>query len=170
MDTVYFWKPESPNGYLSNWYESQFYLPNDSNKYSAKLRVSDEYYFRTSEHAMMWRKALLMGDHTTANTILKTINPAIVKKLGRQVKPWNEHLWNTQREQIMYECCLAKFTQNKELKKELLATGEAMLVEASPYDSIWGIGITEREARSGVQSKGLNLLGKALMKVRGDIQ
>ena len=100
--------------------------------------------------------------------ILKTTNPKEVKALGRDVKPWKEDLWKKHRLNIMTNICLAKFKANPALTEQLLATGNKIIVEASPYDNIWGIGM--RDSDDGVENpknwQGLNLLGEALMNVR----
>lgn len=59
-----------------------------------------------------------------------------------------------------------KFAQNENLRKWLIDTYDRQLVEALPYDRIWGIGISVRDAEMGKEWKGHNLLGKALMEVR----
>jgi len=121
---------------------------------------------------MMYRKALLMGDATSAQQILTATTPSQVRKLGQSVKPWDENLWLKNRLEIMYTGCFAKFSQNPPLKEKLLATGNTILVEASPPDRIWGIGLAEDhpDATSIDKWQGLNLLGQVLMKVREDIK
>jgi ribA/ribD-fused uncharacterized protein len=138
-----------------------------SNWYPAKFRM-DGHTFANSEQAMMYEKAKLMGDESSIAKILKTTDPKKVKKLGREVKPWKEDLWKKHRLEIMTRVCLAKFKSNPTLTEKLKATGDKILVEASPYDDIWGIGM--RDSDAGVENpkkwKGLNLLGQALMNVR----
>ena len=124
--------------------------------------------FNCTEQLMMYRKAMLFGDTETAQAILAEPSPRAQKALGRKVRGFEEALWCAHREHIMFDGCYAKFSQNPALKAELLATGERVLVEASPDDRIWGIGLHETDARAHdpAQWQGLNLLGKALMQVR----
>ena len=147
---IFFW-----GSVFSNWYPVTFEY--------------DHHSFANSEQAMMYEKAKLMGDTYSLNKILRTKNPKIVKQLGREVKPWDESLWVRNRERIMVEICYAKFSSDPFLKKTILDTGSKILVEASPYDTIWGIGMGSWE--KGIDNpsnwKGLNLLGKSLMTVRG---
>jgi ribA/ribD-fused uncharacterized protein len=155
---VMFWKPEEAEGYLGNWFESPF--------------EAGGVAFNCNEQYMMYHKALLMGDEATAQRMLAEKNPKNHKKLGQSVKPWNEELWLENRARIMYEGCQAKFSQNEELCQRLLATGDAVLVEASPLDKIWGIGLkaSDPNARKQASWKGLNLLGRVLMQVRSDLR
>lgn len=123
--------------------------------------------FRNSEQAMMYYKAKLMGDTTSMVKILNTPDPYAVKKLGREIKPWDDHKWNSDKLNVMVDILVHKFS-SEALKEALLSTGELELVEASPYDKIWGIGM--REDDDGVENKknwkGQNLLGIALMNAR----
>jgi ribA/ribD-fused uncharacterized protein len=92
---------------------------------------------------------------------------AYVKALGRKVKNFKEDVWVRHRERIVLEGTVHKFRQNKELREKLFNTGETMIVEASPFDKIWGIGCSEANAISRTGDKwGLNLLGKALVEAR----
>lgn len=158
-DYLFFWghSKNSLYGFLSNWYDSPF--------------EKDDVKYQTSEHYMMYQKALLMGDQTTAQLILGASTPKRVKMLGRKVSPWNEKLWINNREKIMYDGCLAKFKYHPTLQKKLKATHPKKLVEASPYDHIWGIGMkaTDKGVQDPKNWKGLNLLGKTLDKVRDSL-
>lgn len=93
---------------------------------------------------------------------------AKIKAAGRRVSGYNETTWLRNRERIVEEGNIAKFSQNEDLKTKLLNTGDTILVEASKYDKIWGIGLTEDDPRAWNENtwNGLNLLGKALTKVR----
>lgn len=153
--------------YVFFWETADIY----SNWYPARFRF-EGHTFTNSEQAMMYEKAKLMGDTASMGKILKTTNPKKVKQLGREIKPWNEKLWEKNRLPIMTKICLVKFRANPVLKQELLNTGDKIIVEASPYDIIWGIGM--RDDDDGVENpkkwKGLNLLGKALMAVREQLK
>ena len=120
----------------------------------------------------MYQKAVLFNDIKAAKRIMESDNPKTTKKLGRTVRGFNSEIWEQNREKIMFDGVLLKFLQNEDLKQKLLATGDAVLVEASPYDRIWGIGMkkTDAEKISPENWKGLNLLGKVLMKVREEIK
>lgn len=118
----------------------------------------------------MWRKALLFDDAEVANEILEAKNPAQVKKLGRAVRDFTDETWNEHRYRIVLQANWLKFTQNEALKQRLLATGDKILVEASPFDRIWGIGRSAATAMQYRDSWGLNLLGKALVEVRSRLR
>jgi hypothetical protein len=156
-DFVFFWKPEEENACFGNWFPLAFSV--------------DGIHFHTSEHYVMYHKALLMGDEEIARAVLEDPDPHSAKKWGQRVKPWSQDIWNRERCRIMYEACFAKF-QAEDMRQRLLNTGDAVLVEASPYDKIWGIGLlkTDKNARNPQRWKGLNLLGKVLMKIRQDVR
>ncbi|MCB1049093.1 MAG: NADAR family protein [Acidobacteria bacterium] len=124
--------------------------------------------YPTAEHYMMAKKARLFADEQIRPAILAADHPGEAKKLGRQVQGFDESIWAAARWSIVVAANRAKFGQNPEMKAFLLATGERVLVEASPYDRIWGIGLGERDpsAANPTTWKGLNLLGFALMEVR----
>jgi len=90
---------------------------------------------------MMYRKALLFGDTHYAQQILDATTPLQAKRLGRQVGNFDPQVWNQHKTNIVYENNYAKFTQNPHLLTQLLATGNKTLVEASPRDTIWGVGM-----------------------------
>ena len=117
----------------------------------------------------MWLKALLMGDLTRANLIAAEISPAICKRYGRQVKPFNETKWLEYRDAIAAYVLKLKF-EDPELKKWLLETEDEILAEAAPRDKIWGIGISIRDAINGKEWNGQNILGNTLMNVRKHIK
>ena len=120
---------------------------------------------------MMACKAALFSDTATLELILEenakpNTDPKHIKALGRRVSPFDEKTWVEHREEIVYHGNLYKFGQDEGLKKTLLETGDLILVEASPYDRVWGIGFKEDRAMREKERWGLNLLGKALMRVR----
>lgn len=116
----------------------------------------------------MYQKAILFNDQEVANRIALEPAPKKQKALGRKVKGFDNRIWNEKREQIVEDGNLWKFTKSKEgdLKKLLLETGDRLLVEASPYDRIWGVGYSAANAEANQSRWGENLLGKALMRVR----
>lgn len=120
---------------------------------------------------MMARKAELFGDLSARQRILAARTPAEAKKLGRDVAGFSEEVWLQHRFDIVVSASVGKFSQNSDLKKFLLDTGGRVLVEASPVDRIWGIGLAENDpaAQDPGQWQGLNLLGFALMSARDQL-
>ena len=111
-------------------------------------------------------KAFIMNDLTTMEKIMHADKPYQCKKLGRQVKNWNQEVWDQHTCDIMYDALYYKFSQNDDILQKLLSTGNSILAEASLRDRIWGIGLNITDAQSGKNWRGQNLLGKTLMRVR----
>ncbi|CAG8517974.1 2567_t:CDS:2 [Acaulospora colombiana] len=139
--------------------------------------------FMTAEHFMMFHKAMLFAhthstDHkikstneAVAHRLLTTTNPKIVKDMGRQVKGFSDGVWHRHRDDIVLAGNILKFRQNPGLGTKLLETGQKKIVEASPMDKIWGIGLDAKRASESLKSDGekrwgLNLLGLALEQTR----
>jgi ribA/ribD-fused uncharacterized protein len=124
--------------------------------------------YPTAEHWMMAAKARLFGDEQTASQILQAGSPKQAKQLGRQVKGFNEAVWDRDKRAIVEEGSFQKFRQNKALGEFLLSTRDLVLVEASPVDRVWGIGLAadDEKAANPLQWRGENLLGFALMQAR----
>ncbi|MCP2165644.1 NADAR family protein [Goodfellowiella coeruleoviolacea] len=124
--------------------------------------------YPSAEHHMMAAKAELFGDTETAARIRRAAHPGEAKALGRQVRGFVEQRWVDRRFEIVVAGNLAKFGQHAELRAFLLGTGDRVLVEASPLDRIWGIGLAAGDERAGEPEawQGQNLLGFALMEVR----
>ena len=139
--------------------------------YPAAFEVGGQRY-ATAEHFMMAEKARLFGDEATRAAMLAARKPGEVKALGRQVQGFDEAKWQAARYNIVVRGNLAKFSQNEALRSFLLNTGERVLVEASPVDPIWGIGLAANDplAEQPAQWRGLNLLGFALMDVRRSLR
>lgn len=135
--------------------------------FSAKFEI-EAIQYRNTEQYMMAQKAKLFGDEEIFQKILQATHPKEMKALGRLVKNYREDLWQQHRFEIVLQGNLAKFSQNPDLKQFLLNTSTRVIVEASPYDKIWGIGLAadDENAEKPLQWKGLNLLGFALMEVR----
>ena len=116
----------------------------------------------------MHQKALLFDNTEIAQKIMETEDPSAHKALGREITGFIEEIWNQHKYQFVLEANLAKFSQNEPLKEFILSTGSKILVEASPFDKIWGIGMSASDENITNPSlwKGQNLLGIALMEVR----
>ena len=142
---------------LSQWYPAPF--------------VVADVHDATAEHYMMAEKARLFEDEDIRQRIIAESSPRNVKALGRMLSGFDEAIWQQHRQDIVYRGNRAKFSQHTELKKFLLATGNQVLVEASPVDHIWGIGMAENDPDCchPLLWRGLNLLGFTLMKVRADL-
>lgn len=121
---------------------------------------------------MMYAKAMLFDDLETAQKILDSKSPVDQKAFGRAVRNYVEEVWVANRIEIMVLGLYAKFSQNEHLKKALLDTGDTEIAEASPVDSIWGIGLAEDDPRAQDKAtwKGQNLLGIVLMRVRDELR
>lgn len=130
--------------------------------------VDEEHSYPTAEHYMMAGKAKTFKDESIFAKILETPSPQDVKSLGRKVKNFNPATWEQVKYEIVKQGNYLKFSQHESLKRFLLQTGSKIIVEASPYDAIWGIGLAESdEAAKSVHTwQGQNLLGFALMEVR----
>lgn len=148
---AFFW-----NGPFSQWHPAKF--------------VVDGKEYNCAEQYMMAEKARLFGDVATEKLIMNASTPREQKALGRKVKNFNVGVWEKVAKDIVYKGNHAKFTQNRKLKEELLAT-VGTLVEASPYDTIWGIGLREDDPKALSRDtwRGTNWLGEVLTKLRKDL-
>jgi ribA/ribD-fused uncharacterized protein len=142
---------------LSQWWPAAFSLGGVS--------------YASAEHFMMAEKARLFDDATTRDAVLAASKPGAAKALGRTVAGFDGRRWMEHRFDIVVRASLAKFGQNADLRGYLLETGNKVLVEASPVDRVWGIGLAADDARAQVPAewKGLNLLGFALMRARATL-
>jgi hypothetical protein len=120
---------------------------------------------------MMYQKAIMFDDLDTADKILQSTEPKEQKALGREVKNFDAKAWDMEARDIVYVGNFNKFIQNEQLLKKLMATGHRTLVEASPYDKIWGIGFDEAAAKRTPKSewKGTIWLGLELTRLRNNI-
>ena len=154
-DFTFFWQGGSP---FSQWHRSDF--------------VVDGFQYTCAEQYMMHRKALLFEDKEIAQQIMQAgYNPKEHKALGRKVKNFDPGMWEAQARVVVYNGNKAKFTQNPKLKEQLEATKGTLLVEASPYDKIWGIGLEKTDPRAHDRStwNGKNWLGQVLTQLRYDL-
>jgi ribA/ribD-fused uncharacterized protein len=151
----FFWETESP---FSQWHKCSF--------------KAFGIEFSTAEQYIMFQKALLFNDYGFADKILDTTNQRKQKELGSQVAKFDEKIWNNNCRRIAYEANKHKFMQNDSLLKYLLGTDNKLLVEASPDDFIWGIGLKKEDklAQNANTWKGKNWLGYILTLLKDDIK
>lgn len=150
-EMVLFWESDE---IPSQWYPSNF--------------IVDGIEYNCAEQYMMAEKARLFEDEETLDEIMDTDSPREQKRLGRIVKGFDEEAWNKVAVDIVTKGNFAKFSQNLEMKEWLLSTQDKILVEASPYDRVWGVGLRENDSRilDREQWNGTNWLGEALSNVR----
>lgn len=155
---VCFHNPDEENGFLSNWYLSNF--------------IVNDVEFTSIEQYMMYYKAICFSDMIIAAEIMMTNDVAIIKSLGRAVSRYDDNVWSEVREKIVFNGLMAKFSQNCHLKQQLLNTGDCILVECAVNDKIWGIGLSMKDPNRFDIAKwrGQNLLGYTLMKVREELK
>ena len=161
---LFFWGHQpSKDGTITKTCFSQWWL---------SAFIVDKVTYKTAEHWMMAKKAELFNDNEVLDKIIKANSPAEAKKLGRQVKNYDDAIWLENRFEIVKEGNYHKFSQNPDLKAFLLNTDERVIVEASPVDPIWGIGMAgdHKDVLNPEKWKGLNLLGFALMEVRDELK
>jgi len=142
------------SSYPSQWYIIPFTI--------------EGFTYNCCEQYMMSEKAKFFNDMETNDLIMNAFEPKDQKKLGREVKNFNEVEWNKVADEIVFKANLAKFSQNPDLKKKLLETGTKIFVECSPYDKIWGNGLNITDTLNTHPDNwlGTNRLGKAIMRVR----
>ncbi|AZB24090.1 MULTISPECIES: NADAR family protein [Chryseobacterium] len=159
---LFFWghtvKDEITKSCFSQWFTGKF--------------EENGIVYKTAEHYMMAGKARLFNDAEILEKILQASTPNQVKALGRKVKNFDPNVWNEHKYEIVKQGNLLKFSQNNKYKDFLLSTGDKILVEASPYDTVWGIGMLETDPRAEnpLLWNGENLLGFALMEVRDELR
>ncbi len=143
---------------LSQWWPSPFTV--------------GEITYASAEHWMMAGKARLFGDAEAAERAVAASSPAAAKKVGRLVRGFDEDVWVRERYALVVAGSVHKFGQDPALRAYLAGTGERVLVEASPLDRIWGIGLGRDDPRTADPAawRGLNLLGFALMEARARLR
>jgi len=160
LDFLFFWgHTNSSNGEVgkfcfSQWFELPF--------------VVDSVTYRTAEHWMMANKALLFNDFETYNKIINSRSPQEAKELGRLILGFDDQIWSANRFDIVVKGNIHKFNQHPKFAAYLINTKDRVLVEASPVDKIWGIGLAKdaEQIDNPYFWNGENLLGFALMEVR----
>lgn len=163
IEYTFFWghRP-SANGItkscLSQWWKSDF--------------SEGIYNYCCMEQYMMSQKALLFGDKEIFEQIMACDDPKTIKSFGRKIHNFDEKIWDKAKYSIVLNGNYLKFTQNRKLMTFLLSTGDKILVEASPYDRIWGIHMSadDKRAKNPNEWQGENLLGFALTEVREEIK
>ncbi len=154
-----FWGHTGPQGQVGPYVLSQWY--------PAPFDVEGVRY-ATAEHWMMAEKARIFGDHAARDRVVASAHPAEAKAIGREVRGFDDALWASHRFDVVVSGSVAKFGQHPDLRAYLLATGDKVLVEASPRDTVWGVGLGKDNP--AVQDprtwRGANLLGFALMAAR----
>lgn len=151
---TFFYRTQSP---FSQWHPASF--------------IVDGIRFNCTEQYMMYRKALLFQDQEAGRRILQAQQPREQKELGRQVRNFDKKRWEEHCKSFVYDGNKAKFTQNAQLLSKLLETRGTTLVEASPTDRIWGVGLLEDDPRIRNRRtwRGTNWLGEILTQLREDI-
>jgi ribA/ribD-fused uncharacterized protein len=151
---TFFWHKKSP---FSQWYPSPFTVGGNT--------------YNCAEQYMMHQKALLFGDAEVAAQIMATPDPETQQALGRKVAHFVPKVWERECRKIVHDGNIAKFSQNEHLKQQLFATAGTTLVEASPSDKIWGVGLEESDPRIHDRSQwpGENRLGQVITQVRDEL-
>lgn len=142
----FFW-----SGIFSNWHPSEF--------------IIDGITFNSGEQWMMYQKAKIFNDAISMDKILNETNPKIQKQLGRNVENFDPNIWDDVRYDLVKIGLREKFLQNEDMLKYLLEYEGYQIVEASPYDRIWGIGFLDKDAIANINDWGENLLGKILTEL-----
>ncbi|MGX1810403.1 NADAR family protein [Nocardia sp. NPDC055321] len=157
---LFFWgHTRTPGHSVGKWVLSQWW--------PVEFTVDGQRY-GSAEHFMMGEKARLFGDEEMRARVLASETPADAKRIGRAVRGFDQDAWVAHRYDIVLRGSIAKFGQHPELRDFLLATGDKVLVEAAPRDTIWGIGLGAEnpDAARPERWRGENLLGFALMDAR----
>lgn len=152
---LFFWSDDSC---FSQWYPSTF--------------IIDNVEYNCVEQYMMAEKALMFGDKSTFIEIMKTDDPRKQKTLGKKVRNFDDNTWLFNSRSVVYRGNYNKFSQNNFLKEKLLNTGDLKIVEASPHNTIWGIGLSYDSDLCLDENnwRGTNWLGEVLMSVRHDLR
>lgn len=155
-----FWKPYGKGmgpHVFCQWYNCKF--------------TDNEHTYNCTEQYMMFKKAELFGDLITGEKILNETDPDKMRKLGREIKNFNDNVWNINKYSIVYNGNMLKFLQNPTLKNYIMSTKGTVLVEASPYDAVWGVKMSadNEDINCPDMWQGQNLLGFVLMHVRENL-
>jgi len=140
---IAFLLPDEPNGFLSNW--------------SAHPIEVDGLRWPTVEHYFQAMK--FPDDEAHRERIRAEADPERAKAVAYESTALRAG-WDVMRDQVMLTALRAKFTQHEDLRRQLLATGEAELVEVNPGDGYWG---------DGGDGSGANRAGRLTMQVRAEM-
>lgn len=182
-NVIAFWRPGDPYNYMGQWYETKFeFTDNILDNFPKELKELALYQdrmdvlkkltksksFNTSEKFMMIGKAALFRDDVVFNQMAKTDSPRKQRELGRTVSNFDEAQWNKYCQDIVKIGTYLKFSQNDDILQKLIETQDAILVEGSPMDRIWGVGLRFDDPKIQIKSnwKGKNYLGQCLMFIR----
>lgn len=174
---IFFWQENKPHGEFCQWFQCTFRLKSSEITSLIGTHIysdnpDQQVRFKCGEQFMMFCKAARFGDAESQRQIFATDMPRKMKAIGRKVQGFDEEVWSEIKVKVVETGNYAKFTQDENLKKLLLDTGNNELIEASPFDPIWGIGYAagtgaeKAEVMRNRQNWGQNLLGKVLMEVR----
>ena len=157
-DIVFFFSKDPENKEFSSFYDTVFKL--------------DDVEYKSAEHAFQAIKSKTFGDDEHFAKILKAKSAQSAKSFGKKVEKFEESVWNEKKDEVMKSILRAKFSQNPEIRKKLLDTGDKLLAEANPRDTYWGIGTSSSTAiaKNPTKWKGQNKLGKMLMELRTELR
>jgi len=159
----------------ANYYETDthiYFYGSVFSQWAMRDMTIDNIKYCTCEQFMMAEKARLFGDDHALSQIMKACDPSVQKSWGKKVKNFDKDKWEEIAQDVVYKANYAKFTQNDDCYEELMRSGDKVIVEASPYDCIWGVGLGPDNPKVLDEKnwRGTNWLGEAIMKVRETIK
>jgi ribA/ribD-fused uncharacterized protein len=171
---LFFYMPNARHGEFCQWYPSTFTLPKSQISHLVVQPLADSdsseqegtITFKCAEQFMMYCKAARFRDRETQRRVLASDSPKEQKRLGKLTKGLTDASWDEVKSKVVGTGNIAKFGQNENLKRKLLASGDRLLCEAASRDRVWGIGYSEKHAMEHKKHWGENRLGRALMVVR----
>jgi len=159
----------------NNYYETDthvYFYGSCYSQWAMRDILIDGEEYNCAEQYMMAEKARLFKDEESLKIIMSSDSPATQKRQGRKVKNYDDNKWKEICREVVFKANYAKFTQHEDLKEKLLKTDDKIIVEASPYDALWGValGPWDDKILDPKNWKGENWLGEAIMKVREKIR
>lgn len=178
---IFFHMPDDAYGELCQWYRCSFTVSKSQiSSLIQRPTIVEEgdddadpdgtITFNCAEQFMMYCKAGRFGDRQTQGWVLESTSPKLQKSLGKIVVGFTDESWDEVKSDVVVAGNVAKFGQDVELRRKLLATGDRLLVEAAARDRVWGIGYSAKNAMSNRDDWGENRLGKALMQAREQLR
>ncbi len=144
QERITFYEARAEHGYLSNFWPAPITL-------NGVIWPTSEHYFQAQKFSQ--------SEHQEA--IRRVASPMIAARMGRsRARPLRAD-WEAVKEEVMLTALRAKFSQHLDLCQQLLATGDALLIEHTPRDTYWG---------DGADGHGLNRLGQLLMQTREELR